>query len=85
MFHTQVLRLSQPGHRGMGNQILSVTIVMIVAVLVAIVFFGMNPSRVGEITIATPNGPSMTFKVADSNDISELSRKGWKTRIPRIP
>ena len=76
MFHTQVLRLSQPGHRGMGNQILSVTIVMIVFVLVAIVFFGMNPSRVGEITIATPKGPSMTFKVADSNDISELIQKG---------
>lgn len=76
MSHTQVMRLSQPDHRGMGNQILSVTIIMLVAVLATIVFFGKNPSRVGEITISTPKGPSMTFKVAESNDISELIQKG---------
>jgi hypothetical protein len=44
--------------------------------LVAIIFFWKNPFRVGEITIATPKGPSVTIKVADSNEISELIQKG---------
>jgi hypothetical protein len=50
--------------------------VIIGALIAVIVFFWLNPSRVGEITIATPNGPSMTFKVADSNEISKLIQKG---------
>ena len=64
----------------MGKQVLSAISGALVAgvVLVAIVFFWKNPFRVGEITIATPNGPSMTFKVANSNEISELIRKGLK-------
>jgi hypothetical protein len=47
-----------------------------VVVLAAIVFFSINPFRVGEITVTTPNGPSVTVKVANSNDISELIKKG---------
>lgn len=62
----------------MGKQALSAISGALVAgvALVAIAFFWQNPFRVGEITIATPNGPSVTFKVANSNEISELIRKG---------
>ncbi len=62
----------------MGKQVLSTIRVALVAVvaLVAIALFWMNPFRVGEITIATRDGGSMTFKVANSNEISELIRKG---------
>jgi hypothetical protein len=54
-----------------------INVVLVAGVLlVGIAFFWSNPFRVGEITIATPNGPSVTVKVADSNEISELIRKG---------
>ena len=45
-------------------------------VLFALVFFWKNPFRVGEITIATAKGPSMTLKVANTDEISELIRGG---------
>lgn len=78
MFPTQTMRLSQAGGRVVENRVLSVISVALVAavVLAAIAFFWKNPFRVGEITIATPKGPSVTFKVADSNEISELIQKG---------
>ena len=62
----------------MGKQVLSAISGALVAgvALVAIAFFWQNPFRVGEITVATPNGPSVSFKVANSNEISELIRKG---------
>jgi hypothetical protein len=61
-----------------GKWVLSVISSVLVAgvLLVAIAFFWKNPFRVGEITIATPKGPSVTFKVANSNEISELIQKG---------
>ncbi len=62
----------------MRQQILSTIIgaLMVGVAIVAIIFFWKNPFREGEITIATPNGPTVTFKVANSNEISELIRKG---------
>lgn len=62
----------------MGKQVLSATGGALVAgvAMAAIAFFWQNPFRVGEIRIDTPNGPSMTFKVANSNEISELIRHG---------
>lgn len=62
----------------MKKMILSAIIgaMMVGVAIVAIIFFWKNPFREGEITIATPNGPSVTFKVANSNEISELIRKG---------
>jgi hypothetical protein len=62
----------------MGKQLLSTIRVAVVALvaLVAIALFWKNPFRVGEITIATRDGGSMTFKVANSNEISELIRRG---------
>jgi hypothetical protein len=47
-----------------------------VVAMAAIGFFWKNPFRVGEIHIDTPNGPSLTFKVANSNEISDLIRNG---------
>ena len=62
----------------MGKQVWSAIGGGVVAAigLVAIVFFWKNPFREGEITITTPTGSSMTVKVANSNEISELIRKG---------
>lgn len=61
----------------MEKHVLStITIGSALVVIAAIAFFWQSPSRVGEITIATPKGPSMTFKVANSNEISELIREG---------
>src|SRR5262249_7241055 len=54
----------------------SSAVIVVVVVLVAIVFFWKNLFRVGEITVVAPNGPSVTVKVANSNDISELIQKG---------
>jgi hypothetical protein len=78
MHPTQVIRLSQAEDKGVGNRLLSGSSVLLVAgvVLAAIVFFSKNPFRVGEITVTTPNGPSVTVKVANSNEISELIHKG---------
>lgn len=61
----------------MGKQVLNVIMISsAVVVIAAMAFFWQSPSRVGEITIASPQGPSMTFKVANSNEISELIRNG---------
>src|SRR5262245_14159994 len=62
----------------MGKQALSAISGALVCgvVLFAIVFFWRNPFRVGEITIAMANGPSMNLKVANTNEISELIRRG---------
>lgn len=62
----------------MGKQALSAIsgALFIGVVLFAIVFFWKNPFRVGEITIATGNGPSIALKVANTDDISELIRGG---------
>src|SRR5262249_30853618 len=61
----------------MEKQVLkTITISSALVVMAAIAFFWINATRVGEITIATPKGPSMTFKVANSNEISELIRNG---------
>ena len=80
MFQTLVMRPSDADDRGVGNRISSAIVINVALVagvlLLVIVFFWRNPSRVGEITIATQNGPSLTFKVADSNEISELIQKG---------
>jgi hypothetical protein len=78
MDSTQVIRLSQADDKGVANRLLSGSSVLLVAgvVLGAIVFFWENPFRVGEITVATPNGPSVTVKVANNNEISELIQKG---------
>lgn len=78
MHPTQVIRLSQAEDKGVGDRVLSGSSVLLVAgvVLAAIVFFSKNPFRVGEITVTTPNGPSVTVKVANSNEISELIHKG---------
>ncbi len=80
MFQTLVMRQSQSDGRPVENRISNVSMINIVlaagVILVVIAFFWWNPSRVGEITVATPNGPSVSFKVADSNEISELVRKG---------
>ena len=80
MFQTLVTRQSQSDGRAVENRISNVTVINVVllagVILVVIAFFWWNPSRVGEITVATPNGPSVSFKVADSNEISELIRKG---------
>lgn len=80
MFQTLVMRLSDAGGRGVRNRISSAAVINVALVagvlLLVIVFFWRNPFKVGEITIATQNGPSLTFKVADSNEISELIRKG---------
>jgi hypothetical protein len=82
MLQTVGMRLSHGDGQGEGNRISSVIVINLVLIagvlLVVIAFFWMNPFRVGEITIATPNGPSATFKVADSNEISELIQKGLK-------
>lgn len=78
MDSTQAIRLSHADDQTVGNRILSGSSAVIVAVVVlaAIIFFSINPFRVGEITVATPNGPSVTVKVANSNEISELIQKG---------
>ena len=80
MFQTLVMMLSDAGGRGVRNRISSAAVINVALVagvlLLVIVFFWRNPFKVGEITIATQNGPSLTFKVADSNEISELIRKG---------
>lgn len=61
----------------MGKYVYSaICIVLVIGLLIVCNFFGKNPFRVGEITFATPNGPSMSFKVANTNEISELIRKG---------
>ncbi len=80
MFQSLVMKLSPTDGQPVNSRI-SKGIVINVAlvagvILVAIAFFWSNPFRVGEITIATPNGPSMTLKVAESNEISALIRKG---------
>jgi hypothetical protein len=80
MFQTLVMKQSHADGRPGENRIstgTAINVVLIaVVILVVIAFFWMNPFRVGEITVATPNGPSMTFKVADSNDITDLIQKG---------
>ena len=80
MFQTLVMKQSQSEDRPVENRISKMTVINAVlaagVILVVIAFFWWNPSRIGEITIATPNGPSVSFKVADSNEISELIRKG---------
>lgn len=80
MLQTLAMRLSDADGRGVGNRISSVIVINVLVVagvlLVIIAFFWRNPFRVGEISIATPNGPAVTFKVADSNEISELIQKG---------
>jgi hypothetical protein len=82
MFPTQVMRLSRADKRGIGNRVLNITSLALVAVtvIVVIVFFWKNPFRVGEITITTPEGHSVAFKVADSNPISELIQKGLENK-----
>ena len=78
MHSTQAIRLSHTDDQRVGNRLLSGSsaVIVVVVVLVAIVFFWKNPFRVGEITVFAPNGPSVTVKVANSNDISELIQKG---------
>lgn len=80
MFQTLVMRLSNADGREVRNRISSAIVINVALVagvlLLVIVFFWRNPFRVGEITIATQNGPSVTFKVADSNEISKLIQKG---------
>jgi hypothetical protein len=74
------MRQSQSDGQPVENRISNLSVINVVlgagVILVVIAFFWWNPSRVGEITVATPNGPSVSFKVADSNEISELVRKG---------
>jgi hypothetical protein len=57
----------------MGKLVLGAIIGALIAgvAVTGIVFFWWHPFRVGEITIAMPNGPSMTLKVANSNEISD--------------
>jgi hypothetical protein len=78
MHPAQVIRLFQADDQGERNRVLSVISVVLVAVvvLVTIVFFWRNLFRVGEVTIAMPNGPSVSVKVANSNDIAQLIQKG---------
>jgi hypothetical protein len=85
MHSTQAIRLSHADDQRVGNRLLSASSAVIVAVVVlaAIIFFSKNPFRVGEITVATPNGPSVTVKVANSNDISELIQKGLENEQTR--
>ena len=80
MHPTQVIRQFQADEQGMRNRLFSVISVVLVAgvALVALVFFSINPFRVGKITITTPNGSSVTVKVANSNEFSELIQEGLK-------
>lgn len=61
----------------MTKHVLSTIIGALVAVVTifAIIFFWKNPFRQGEIIFKTPSGASMSLKVANSNDITELIRE----------
>jgi hypothetical protein len=53
---------------------------LLAAVVMLFIWYLWYTNRVGEITVSTPGGPSMTIKVAESNDISELMRKGLEDK-----
>ena len=80
MFQTLVMRPPPSDSRGVKSRISNLSginaVLLAGVILVVIAFFWWNPFRVGEITLTTPNGPSVTFKVAESIDISDLIRRG---------
>lgn len=60
------------------SKLIVIAPVLILGLIVggALVFFDWNPFREGEITIALADGTSMTLKVANSSEISEVIREG---------
>src|SRR6516164_7565131 len=61
----------------MGKYAPLIIVFLLLAIIATVLyFFSLNPSRVGEVTVATPGGPTITVKVAESNEISELIRAG---------